>query len=1429
MAKKTNNNNNQTSNIPTGNMQSASVKNAPNTNEVNKAVESARKAIEDLGDSVKKTNTDLKELNNQLGKRSRANNVKKLLDEIEKLAGVLDELGKVEVPTDKVNEIQTTLDKLTKTKFNTTEITKVTNVLANFNTELSTLSTHLRNLNNIDVKKVESLTRGSSFKYRDTIKDKETKFNILDKKHSEGILNQKGIEDYYKAKKDFYQALYNNTDPNDEQGRKGRDNLLKIISDIESEKAKDIEEYKNKVHAQNVSDAEQHAKDISLARSYGISAAAQEKADTKRKDSIDKLIKFEDTYAEGLEDLSLSLEKYEEWTQLQVDSDLISPGDKAEFDRKYKEKLKALEKTNNAEKDLAEFEKVFADRLREGTLSLERFKDWVNLQVDAGRISGAHGDNMVDNHKQRLQDLKPDLEKQKARKELIDLLSNQDTLGRDDRQKVIKLQKFLGDITGIEADRQLEYLKKTFKQDDYKKEFDELSEIKDRDEKQEKRYRDLKELLGLLTAVDRANQEKMEKELKLNEELLKLESISDKSSDDIKKIRNIKVELGKISKAEAEREIEALRQLKKEEDARLRRQASAGIFSAGRGLIAQRGKDRHEARLDLDAKLLESERANRKKNAGARIADKLTGKLGLNDTSLLSDIGELTGLISKDTDTITALKLKQKELKDEQASKIYDITQDEMNKKGLILRDTISDDDKKYLIDNSEDKSQERVDAINSGKLTFDDKEKLLNKLTKESSEKRKKINEEYNDKLVENEELTAGATNKLAGKLTLALTAIKATAKAVKELAKVSNEAAQSQAQLISNLKSMGAESNTLDSKAISGYTNELKSIQAHWINIKNDVGDGLLDIGSGFLTVVDEILDAVDDLGELFGTNKSNTSDQLAESTNKSSVKMLKIVEKLEKGINGIVVDRETSSNALNSLFSAFNSTGIDNTSAGNLTSLISDMAVDIAKEYGVNYEVAMQQLQDAIMNGGNSAAQYGINVDEQTLTGWAANTKGLDLVNVGYTDAYKAVLRFQLAQEEMTDGNSDAMTKQIKRWKQLGDVIQTASGTLFDFQEVQTMEAKDFTIPEVDAQGNIAQSITGTNQEQLDQVDKLNDKVKETGILYVMTAEGAMTLADAYDYLNGDLSQLRILYDEANKRYVLATEDYLPSLTQAEQELFTLLEEKGIMALALYCDQLGLSAFESQKVAEKAGLSEGAIKLLGDAINQLDAIEVDYSDLEEVKRAADEARQAIENMYAAKGMEANLDKGTLYNSQLSKYSEPIQDYITNGDGYEFSDGTTIDDMSLIDWLFNGEKRAAFNDFYSIGKGETTYGYTVDEHEYSSTGINDRLKSVGTVPGMANGGISTKAHLTAISEDNANEAVIPLDSSVGINALSSAMQIALGGVGGGVNIENLNINNEGINIAENENQWRQVGNRIYEEISTIQRERGDMNYGIK
>lgn len=890
--------------------------------------------------------------------------------------------------------------------------------------------------------------------------------------------------------------------------------------------------------------------------------------------------------------------------------------------------------------------------------------------------------------------------------------------------------------------------------------------------------------------------------------------------------------------------------------------ARAAIAHAKRNLISQRTEARLQKKLTDAQNKLEYDKTHAKSNAISRLVQTTFGS----NSPVLQDLVEASGILGKDFESVRVLRDKRATIESEYNLENKKIDNEEIDRTQQIRYAGLSAEQKR-MIDDKDTPEDVRKSILESADSSAEVEENLKN-LGKEMAEKRTKLNTETSEKLIANEEAINKASLKAAGTLAQFVVALKILKVSVEAIWKASKKAAQSNTEMAASLKSMGASASEINSDSIKYFTNELKNSGQRLKSIGRDLGEMLGGAAAGWSILIDEVLKGIewitDKLAKLPGFANAGIQADSKDSINYATSILTNIASKLDKGINvngiEVKVDKEVAYKALNSTFGMSKTQGFDNASSANLASLVSGMAAKIQANYGVDYTTASKQVSEAIFSGSNSASAYGIVIDDQVLAGYAALEKELDIVNVQYTDAYKSALRYEMAEQMMSKGNSKEMQDKIKKWKQLGDVIQTASGQLFDFQEVQSIEAKDFTIPEISATGNIVADA--------ENLTDLNKKLSETGELWVHTGKGLMTFQEALLHVNGDLSQFKLYMNTATGEMILATSDYLPSLTDAEQALHTEVGN-GVVAIAMYANYLKLSKDRLLKLGEEAGLTNDQLNALADAYDKVAVLHIDYSDLEEARQAAAKLnRELAKGGWTPGGNVARPGSGSKAD-KMSKYDPHIQKYVRQG--YKFADGSTIDDIGFGTWL-NG----TFNPFSKVDreKVDTQRAFTKaadgiggDILVGAEKGVNALAKitagvaagqgfgllkgvdAIGTginalnaygagVPmssaplllGHADGGLSFKDHVARVSEGNSKEVILPVSSQETIDTMAQVLQkTGLTGQGQGVTVESVNLTLEGVNMVDDPRVARRLAETVYENISIIQRERGDMNYGIK
>ena len=988
-----------------------------------------------------------------------------------------------------------------------------------------------------------------------------------------------------------------------------------------------------------------------------------------------------------------------------------------------------------------------------------------------------------------------------------------------------------------------------------------------------KRNEDLKKKTDeILNKINQAKEErKKAKEEELNRKIEVLTRSIDSGTGtlrEVQRLTNIKKARGDFETDEERDKFfeEQKSKLKEETERNLDQEIErAQENKEGKNAIAYESREDINSRTYINAeakrnKALWEQAFNQENIKGKAISNLLTRTVGISG-SALNDIMALLPKLDEDAKKIQKLKDNRKVIDDNFNIANRNLTNKEMTEIKIIKGEGLSEEQRRLL--NNPKLTEDQRNKILNSSLSDEEVAEKINKVRLETSKKRVEIADNRDRELIKNEEALALASQEAAGKLTKVAISIKLFTLTTKELYKVSKQAAQANTSMVASLKSMGASSSEVKTDSIKYFTNELENISQRLKTIGREFGETFEGLFSGFTLIFDGILswveDAVTALNDLLPDGLKLEAEKKKEKNINYSTSVLEsIANRLNHGliVDGveIKVDKEVAYKALSSSFGGSKTQGFDNKSSANMASNIANMASKIQANYGVDYTTATQALNDAIFNGSNSASTYGIIIDDQILAGYAAMVRGIDLVNVEYTDAYKSALRLKMAQDMIANGNSEKMNKKIKQWKQFGDVIQTASGQLFDFQEVQSIEAKDFTIPDIKEDGNILGELTDEQNKIIDSYEGLN--IESIG-------GELLTIDQAMQNLNMNVNSIYQVFDTKLNKSLLVTKERFKELEKLDPGRFKFIAN-GTEAIGRQADSLNIALDDLMAILGYAGLTKSEI---AEAMAYLEAsrrLNIDYSDLTNIlskQKDVDELASSLTKEMEIHIKQSDLDETITklrialhLKSQLENEEPPgdkigtimSNDYVKYKLG--IADNNTTSKAQYID--NNIKDRYGNLGKFLVGAGNFV-GTAADialktnpftQIPYAIMNIADNKKDGNIdlpsmlnflekkeIPGHYNGGISTKEHIARISEGNANEAIVNLDSQQGINALSTAMGLALQGQSQqGINVEKIEVKNEGINIGD-DMKWRKVAQRLADEMATLDRERGVINNGIK
>ena len=140
-----------------------------------------------------------------------------------------------------------------------------------------------------------------------------------------------------------------------------------------------------------------------------------------------------------------------------------------------------------------------------------------------------------------------------------------------------------------------------------------------------------------------------------------------------------------------------------------------------------------------------------------------------------------------------------------------------------------------------------------------------------------------------------------------------------------------------------------------------------------------------------------------------------------------------------------------------------GFDLASANNLAIGTYEQAIKKAKELGLVANDVARDLASAWQKGSEAAAKYGVVLSDNVLAGWMSE-RGYDPY-VEVSAAMKEAYRYQLMLEQLnTTMTQQEMSEYIRHWEELGAQINEARQSLFEFDEVIQLTAKDTTVPTI-----------------------------------------------------------------------------------------------------------------------------------------------------------------------------------------------------------------------------------------------------------------------------------------------------------------------------------------------------------------------------
>lgn len=650
-----------------------------------------------------------------------------------------------------------------------------------------------------------------------------------------------------------------------------------------------------------------------------------------------------------------------------------------------------------------------------------------------------------------------------------------------------------------------------------------------------------------------------------------------------------------------------------------------------------------------------------------------------------------------------------------------------------------------------------------------------------------------------------------MLSKLAAAGAIIAAVTASLALLYKGGKKASETTLQLSQQIIQFGSSLNEVSNKAIQA-SNKADAIKNRFSSLGDSLVSLLEPVYNGFIDLLDKFTAGVGSIREY----EKAVGDLDSE--------LLKAARAFSEGQSNVPIKQSLS--AMRSTASYAQQSGFSNASAQNLAIGTFNLADMLALRYGEvdNVTTIADQLTKAIMSGSDAAKDFGIVLNDEVLYGWLAMEKDIDAVNVKLSDAAMQAYRYELAMYEVGQQGSNTLQNQIKQWKQYGMQIQATQGQLLGFEKVVTLSGLDTTIPEIDkpiigstesagsvgpmvfgagdttptsplpgtlpSEVNIPVNLTNGEQVELDVPESVNVKV-------------------AFPGLEESLNKLReanSLIEDINAKQ--------PVKVNVETNVETNTEESEVNVTRL------IELYKSLPTGIKV-----LINTLFPGIGLLAS-----------------GAQLLE--WFTKNTDIGINLKVFGTDLIQKVSSILLDII-----YKIDDIGNSKFFQTLGGFFTSKKtqRAVAFGSTAVLAGAAGAGAAVSSGLIGSgaaagkamdmsriIGFEALDKEVGkilySVPKLADGGISTKHHLTSISENNAREAIIPLNSRSAQPAyqeMGRAIASELNGLGG--NNTNVKVDlNVGV-LTGDKNAARQLAIQIENEIARLQAQRGRLNYGIR
>ena len=610
--------------------------------------------------------------------------------------------------------------------------------------------------------------------------------------------------------------------------------------------------------------------------------------------------------------------------------------------------------------------------------------------------------------------------------------------------------------------------------------------------------------------------------------------------------------------------------------------------------------------------------------------------------------------------------------------------------------------------------------------------------------------------------EVLNGAVSLLGEEAVIASGAVGGLVAGLTALTVAGGKASQANLQVYQSLRQLGEVSDSLSVKSLENANNLIR-LKEQWSGVVKDFEELFEPIFAGLLKFGN-------DFGRASGLGKGTV---LERGNNESQNILIDYANGL-LAKNGTPTDQSMS--ILNDIVTGGKQLGFSNNSSAYLGTNIYDMALEAQKKYGISAQDIAPLITKSIMSGDSSASQFGLNLSDDVLKGWLMQEKGIDAVNTQMSEAKLSAYRLELAQLEMNQVGSDSLQKQISQWKQYGSLIESTKNQLFSFDEVITMQANDFSIPELGVDG----SITSELNSDLDEAQQKKDKLA-TPLFMDVNSNGP-------DLLNNMSNAILNMPKEVN---INVTETGLSSiLAKATQVFETLNGVKPANATGLVTS--GATAkVNSHATAKVNSHATGLVKSHATGLVPSSQF---IGEATKKKSTLEKVNDWLINSGVTSWAQNQLDNGILSKSSQKSMGKAMLGMLTLP--------------------------------YAAGK----VGQAISGGLTKAGDLIGGLVGSGLVGAHATGGVSTHEHLATISEGNNAEVIIPLNNSSANPAyqqIGEEIANRIGGAGGNITL-NVHLGENGV-IVKDDRAIQMLTETIADRTTQLLRDRGALNYGMQ